>query len=161
MSSNLSNFYGAAAQTIPVLLLTLVVETSFLAAIMRSRQIERSLQSYDWAGNILEAILRRSLPIAAGLANLEPIRRFTDRMSKLLARPIGATANAMLAFGSLLAAVIAEAASFVGLAFDLRGTVAKVIAGFILAGIGLLLFENLTALMSVVIQSGPQDEQPS
>jgi hypothetical protein len=140
MSSNLSNFYGAAAQTIPVLLLVLVVETTFLAGVLRSKRLEPVIT----LGNLVVLIFPALL---AGPARATAL----PGKAIVLARPLRVVANGAFVFGSLLAAVIAEGVAFVGLAFDPKDTASQAIVIFVLIAIGLLLIETLAALTLVVI----------
>jgi hypothetical protein len=149
MSSNLSNFYGAAAQTIPVLLLTLAVETTFLAGALRSKRVEQAAASGNWAD-----VLQSYLPVDPVGLLLRVIAYLGRPLAKGLAQPLGVAANAAFVFGSLLAAVVAEAAAFVGLAFDPMGTGSYVIVIIVFIGIGLLLIETFAALVIVVITGG-------
>jgi hypothetical protein len=56
-----ANFFGAAAQTIPVLLLTLAVETTFLAGALRSKRVEEVVKSGNWAVYLVDALLNNAL----------------------------------------------------------------------------------------------------
>lgn len=144
-TSGMSDFYGAAAQTIPVLLLTLVVETRFLGEAMRSKRLERMIES------------RSSARISAPFG-LELIGAFVTILIaaawRVLARPIGVAANAAFAFGSLFAAIAAEAFAFIGLAFDPEGNSRTTIVAVVFLGIGLLLVETFVALSLLIITGG-------
>jgi hypothetical protein len=157
MSSNLANFFGAAAQTIPVLLLTLAVETTFLAGALRSKRVEEAAKSGDWAAYVVDA-LPAAIPVP-GVQGLIGglLERGLRAFGKAFAQPIGVAANAAFVFGSLLVAVIAEAGAFVGLALDVKGTASYVLASIVLVGIGLLLIETFAALILVVLSGGRRD----
>ena len=151
MSSDLTNFFGAAAQTIPLLLLTLVVETTFLAGALRSKRVERAAESGDWASSLVYVVLK---PLTGGIGGVvveTVVRELSRPLARALARPLGVAANGVFVFGSLLTAVVAEAAAFVGLAFDVKGIARQAIVIVVLLGLGLLLIETLAALVLVVI----------
>ena len=156
MSSNLANFFGAAAQTIPVLLLTLAVETTFLASALRSKRVEEAAKSGDWAAYVVDALPAIPVPGVQGLIG-GLLEWCLMAFGKAFAQPIGVAANAAFVFGSLLVAVIAEGGAFVGLAFDVKGTASYVLASIVLVGIGLLLIETFAALILVVLSGGRRD----
>jgi len=155
MTSSPANFYGATAQTIPVLLLVLAVETTFLANMTRSELVRRRLESWADRGRIPVPAMIASLPILASW--WDSLVRATIRTS---ARPIGKLANFTIVLGTLFLALTAELLAFVGLATEPKPAFIWWSVWITLFAVALLLLETFWALARVVVVGGYGRKQP-
>ncbi|TDO26131.1 hypothetical protein EV643_1712 [Kribbella sp. VKM Ac-2527] len=158
MTSDPAGFYGATAQTIPVLLLVLAVETTFLARAAHSNAVRRRLEAWADSGQFSVPGFIDFIPLASVL--WETIARYAIRA---LAQPIGRLANSAFVFGTLFLSLAAELLAFVGLATDPGSTFVAWSVGVTLVAVSLLLIETLWALGGVVVvgtRGQPQLEPP-
>jgi hypothetical protein len=149
MKQDLSNFYGTAAQVIPALLLILVVETSFMAAVLRYKGLWESGIGGLVAVRLIEKVkVGRGVPFLLPLGPMERallagIAVFVDAF---FLRPTRLT-NLILAVLTLLLAVVGEGLAFAGLAFDPAGTVKTIFVVIMLITLGVLIFQVFLSLV--------------
>lgn len=155
MTANPANFFGATAQTIPVLLLVLAVETTFLANMARSNLVRSRLEAWADSGLIPTPWVLTLVPTIASL--WQTVMR---ALIKALAKPIGQLANWILVFGTLLLALTAELLAFVGLATTPSDVYIRWSVGITLVALALLLLETFWALARVVIVGGYGRKSP-
>ncbi|NEA33973.1 hypothetical protein [Streptomyces sp. SID13031] len=167
MTSDPAGFYGATAQTIPVLLLVLAVETTFLARAAHSETVRRSLEAWAAGGRIFIPLPDGVLGVSILSTVLSPL---VAAVVKVLAKPIGRIANAAFVLGTLTLSLATELLAFVGLAITPGPTFVTWSVWITLATIFLLVLETLLALGRVAVvgayrqsQTAPSeaDEDPS
>lgn len=135
---------------IPALLLILVVETSFMSAVLRYRGI--------WESGIGGLIALRFVQKAKSGKFLPPLKNGLGGLGNAMLAVIAAIidafflrptkrTNSILAVLTMLLASAGEAVAFAGLAFDPAGTMKTISAVTILVALGVLIFQVFLSLV--------------
>ncbi|MEV5630299.1 hypothetical protein [Micromonospora tulbaghiae] len=163
MKSDLANFYGTAAQVIPALILILVIETGFLAAVLKYRGLWESGTGGLIAIRLIGKLKQGRVFLPIGLPERVAIRIFASIIDAFFLRPTRRT-NSVLVLLTVLLAITAEGLAFVGLAFDVPGKARTAFVVVLLAALGVLLFQVLLSLVmaafSVLATSGSPKAGP-
>lgn len=147
MEQDLSNFYGTAAQVIPALLLILVVETSFMAAVLKYRGLRESGIGGLVTLRFIEKVKSGRVPfLPLGAVESALLAGIIALIDAFFLRPTKLT-NLTLAVLTLFLAVVGEGLAFAGLAFDPAGTVKTLFVVIMLVALGILIFQVFLSLV--------------